>query len=122
MHTDRFGPSWPSLPPGFPPSAQPSPILSRPIERSEEVDAGRGGYLPLYPQVALVVGLFIVLGAAVSIWTSQFVEKLLFGLTPRDPLTFAGAAAVLAAIGAAAGWLPAHSATVIEPAGVLCEE
>jgi putative ABC transport system permease protein len=73
-------------------------------------------------RVALLVGLGIVLGAAVSTWASQFVEKLLFGLKPRDPLTLVGAAAVLAAIGAVAGWLPAHRATRIEPAEVLREE
>ncbi len=73
-------------------------------------------------RVALLVGLGIALGAAISIWVSQFVEKLLFGLKPRDPLTLVGAAAILAAIGAAAGWLPAHRATRIAPAEILREE
>ncbi len=73
-------------------------------------------------RVALLVGLGIAFGAAVSIWASQFVEKLLFGLKARDPLTLVGGAAVLAAIGAVAGWLPAHRATRIEPAEILREE
>ncbi len=73
-------------------------------------------------RVALLVVLGIALGAAVSVWASQFVEKLLFGMKPHDPSTLVGAAAVMAAIGALAGWLPAYRATRIEPAEVLREE
>ncbi len=73
-------------------------------------------------RVALLIGLGIVLGAALSIWASRFVEKLLFGLKPGDPLTLVGAAAVLAAIGAVAAWLPALRATQIAPAEILREQ
>ena len=73
-------------------------------------------------RVALLVVLGIALGAAVSLWASQFAEQLLFGMKPRDPLTLVGAAAVMAAIGALAGWLPAYRTTRIEPAEVLREE
>jgi ABC-type antimicrobial peptide transport system permease subunit len=73
-------------------------------------------------RVAVLVGLGIVIGTAVSLWAAQFVDKLLFGLKPRDPLTLSIAAAVLAAIGAVAGWLPARRATRIEPAEILHEE
>ena len=45
----------------------------------------------------------------------------LFGLQPRDPATLAGAAAVLTAIGALAGYLPARRASRIDPARVLRE-
>jgi ABC-type antimicrobial peptide transport system permease subunit len=44
-----------------------------------------------------------------------------FGVPPRDPATLAGAAIVLAAIGALAGWLPARRASRIDPAHVLRE-
>jgi putative ABC transport system permease protein len=66
----------------------------------------------------LVVG-GIVTGAGVSLWASQFVSTLLFGIEPRDPATLAGSAAVLAAVGALAGWLPAYRASRIDPAQVL---
>ena len=44
-------------------------------------------------RVALLVGVGIAIGAALSIWISRFVGSLLFGLSPRDPLTLAVAAA-----------------------------
>jgi len=43
----------------------------------------------------------------------------LYGLEPRDPVTLIGASAVLALIGALAGWLPARRAARIDPAVVL---
>lgn len=72
-------------------------------------------------RVAVLVGLGIACGAAVSLWAAHFVASLLFGLAPRDPATFAGAAVVLGAIGAAAAWLPARRAAGIDPAQVLRE-
>ena len=63
----------------------------------------------------------LVLRAGVSVWASKFVATLLFGLEPRDPATLASAAAVLAAIGAIAGGLPAYRASRIDPAEVLRE-
>ena len=50
---------------------------------------------------------------------STFVESLLYGLEPRDPLTLAGAIATLSVIGLLAGWLPAHRAARIDPMDVL---
>ena len=72
-------------------------------------------------RVGLLVGAGIIVGAAISLWASRFVGSLVYGLEPRDPATFAAAAAVLAAIGAIAGWLPARRATHIDPAQVLRE-
>lgn len=72
-------------------------------------------------RVSLLVGAGIVVGAAVSLWASQFVDGLLYGLPPRDPATLLGAAVVLIAIGALAGWLPARRAGRIDPAAVLRE-
>jgi putative ABC transport system permease protein len=70
-------------------------------------------------RVAVIVGLGIAIGAVLSFWATGFVENLLFGLRPRDPLTLAGAALTLAAIGIAAAWIPARRATRIAPAEVL---
>jgi ABC-type antimicrobial peptide transport system permease subunit len=70
-------------------------------------------------RVTLLVGIGVVVGASVSIWASKFVATLLFGLQPRDPSTLVGAAIVLGAVGAAAGWLPAYRASRIDPAAVL---
>jgi ABC-type antimicrobial peptide transport system permease subunit len=70
-------------------------------------------------RVALLIGIGIVVGAGVSAWASRFVATLLYGLEPRDPVTLVGAAAVLSAAGAFAGWLPARRASRIDPAEVL---
>jgi putative ABC transport system permease protein len=70
-------------------------------------------------RVALLVGSESLGGAGVSIWASQFIATLLYGLEPHDPVTLAGAAAMLAAVGAFPGWLPAWRASRIDPAEVL---
>jgi len=73
-------------------------------------------------RVALLVGLGVAAGAALSWWAATFVDKtLLFELQPRDPMTVVTAAIVLATIGGIAGWLPARRASRIDPARVLRE-
>jgi ABC-type lipoprotein release transport system permease subunit len=56
---------------------------------------------------------------AASLWATQFVSTLLYGLQPRDPVTLAAAIVILTVIGAGAGWLPARRASRIDPARVL---
>lgn len=70
-------------------------------------------------RVAVQVGLGVGIGVLVSWWASRFIATLLFGLAPQDLPTMLGAALVLAAVGAAAGWLPARRAARIDPATVL---
>jgi ABC-type antimicrobial peptide transport system permease subunit len=72
-------------------------------------------------RVALLVVAGIAAGAALSLWAAQFVGTLLYGLEPRDPETFAGAAVILALVGALAGWIPARRAARTDPATVLRE-
>jgi putative ABC transport system permease protein len=63
--------------------------------------------------VQVVVGL--VIGSVVSVWASQFIAALLYGLEPRDLPTLIGAAVILAAVAALAAWLPARRATTVDP-------
>jgi putative ABC transport system permease protein len=72
-------------------------------------------------RVGWLVGVGVVAGALLSLWASHFVSSLLFGVAPRDPATFVGAAVVLVAVGALSGWLPARRAARIDPARVLRE-
>jgi putative ABC transport system permease protein len=65
--------------------------------------------------------LGVIVGGGISLWAARFVTTLLYGLQPRDPLTLAAAAAILGAIGALAGWIPARRASRIDPARVLRE-
>jgi len=82
--------------------------------------AAPGGVIRLVlSRVSILVAIGVIVGAGASLWASQFVTTLLYGLEPRDPRTLVQAAAVLAAIGALAGWLPAHRASRIDPAEVL---
>src|SRR5206468_6927425 len=84
--------------------------------------AAPGGVVRLVlGRVAILVAAGVVIGAIASVWAAHFVEALLYGMQPRDPLTFAGAAAALAVVGAVAGWLPARRASRIDPAAVLRE-
>jgi ABC-type lipoprotein release transport system permease subunit len=50
------------------------------------------------------------------------VRQLLFGVAPHDPATFAGVAALMAAIGIAACWIPAARAARIDPAVTMRAE
>jgi predicted permease len=63
--------------------------------------------------------LMVACGAAVGLPTAYFctrlVETFLYGLTPQDPLTIAGSVALLLAITALAGYIPARRATRIDP-------
>ena len=72
--------------------------------------APRGVVRLVLSRVTLLVGIGVLVGAGVSVWAAKFVETLLYGLEPRDPVTLVGAAVVLATVGAAAGWLPAYRA------------
>jgi predicted permease len=70
-------------------------------------------------RVAWLVALGVVVGGAISWWASTYVATLLYGLQPRDPLTFTGAALLLGLIGLIAGWLPARRAARIDPTTIL---
>jgi putative ABC transport system permease protein len=73
-------------------------------------------------RVLILVGIGVAVGTTASLWVSQFVATLLYGLRPRDPATLIGAAVVLAAVGALAGWLPAWRASRVDPMVALpCE-
>jgi predicted permease len=70
--------------------------------------------------VLLAVGTVLGTLAALAIG-GQF-APILYGVSPRDPVTFALAALLMAAIAFTAAWLPARRATLIEPASALREE
>ncbi|HEU5411649.1 MAG TPA: ABC transporter permease [Candidatus Acidoferrales bacterium] len=55
------------------------------------------------------------IGIAVALGASQFVASLLYGVTARDPLTFAGVVILLAIVAGAACYLPARRATRVDP-------
>jgi ABC-type antimicrobial peptide transport system permease subunit len=68
----------------------------------------------------LAVGL--VVGAALSLLAGQTASTLLFGLKPHDPLTLVSACLLLAAVAAAASFVPARSASRLDPLVALRHE
>ena len=63
----------------------------------------------------------VVVGLAFAFWTSRLAESMLFGIEPRDPIVFAGAAATITVVGLLAGWVPAYRASRLHPARALTE-
>ena len=61
-------------------------------------------------------------GIALSWWTSRYVATLLFGLGPRDPATFAAAAALLVGIGLLAGWMPRAARRASTPSACCAKD
>jgi putative ABC transport system permease protein len=61
----------------------------------------------------LVVGL--AAGVALSLWTAQLAQKLLFGVQPRDALSLASAVSLLSAIAMLAAYIPARRAAAADP-------
>jgi predicted permease len=68
----------------------------------------------------IAIGLAIGLGAALA--TTRFVSSFLYGLKANDPWTLSLAAAVLAGVAFAAGYLPARRASKLDPMTALRDE
>jgi predicted permease len=61
-------------------------------------------------------------GALAAVFLARFVESLIFGLKPHDPVTVVAAVGVLLVIGLAAGYVPARRASRIDPILALRSE
>jgi putative ABC transport system permease protein len=68
------------------------------------------------------VAVGLVAGSVAALYLSRFVETLLFGVQPADPLAFVSAVTALGAIALLASWLPARRAARIDPANTLKHE
>jgi putative ABC transport system permease protein len=55
------------------------------------------------------------LGIVAALGAGSVVASLLFGVTPRDPITLGGVVVVLAAVAMLASWLPARRAARVDP-------
>ena len=57
----------------------------------------------------------VVVGGVASLLLARFLERLLYGVRPQDPLTFAAVVILLLAVAGAASWGPAWRATRVSP-------
>jgi len=68
-----------------------------------------------------VVGFGILVGLGAALLVGRLLSRMLFGISPSDPVSFASACLTLIAVALAACYLPARSATRIDPMTVLRE-
>jgi|WetSurMetagenome_2_1015567.scaffolds.fasta_scaffold40479_2 putative ABC transport system permease protein len=73
-------------------------------------------------RVCVMIAAGAVIGAAASMWASQFTTTLLFGLQPRDPITLALAVVILSGAGLLAALPPAWHASHVDPSVALRSE
>jgi predicted permease len=66
-------------------------------------------------EVALMVGIGVAVGLPLAIALSRVVQSQLFDLSAHDPVALVAAAALLAIVALAAGYLPARRATRVDP-------
>jgi putative ABC transport system permease protein len=62
-----------------------------------------------------IIGVGTATGLAAAAGAAQLVRAVLFNTAPGDPVVYAGAAAVLAAIAVAAAYVPVRRATGVDP-------
>lgn len=61
----------------------------------------------------------MMLGVGLASFVAKLMQSLVFGITPRDPLTFTAVAALLGLVAVAASYIPARRATRIDPLQAL---
>ena len=71
---------------------------------------------------ALLLGIGLVIGAALSVFAARTADTFLYGLKPGDPATIGLAMAGLATVTLLASWVPARRASRLAPTLALREE
>jgi ABC-type antimicrobial peptide transport system permease subunit len=78
--------------------------------------ASAGSLLRLIVSRGLVLALIgLVIGVGGALGLTRLMERLLFGVGARDPMTMSSVAVVLAAVAVSACYIPARRATRVDP-------
>jgi predicted permease len=78
--------------------------------------ARRSGIIALVlREVVMILAAGCAIGTAGALMLTGLTRKMLFGVTPGDPIVFLTAAAMLTVAALLAGWLPARRASKIDP-------
>ncbi len=78
--------------------------------------AARGDVLLLIMRQGTSLALIgVAVGLLIAFATARLLVKVLFGVSPADPLTYLGVSALLAAVAALACYIPARRATRVDP-------
>jgi len=73
-------------------------------------------------EILVLVAIGVAIGVPLALVGNRLVVKLLYGLTPADPVSLLAAVTLLIVIAALAGYLPARKASLVEPTVALrCE-
>ena len=70
-------------------------------------------------QVAIMTAVGGLIGVTLSLWVGRQARALLFEMTALDPVVYAGAILTLTAVALAAGFIPAHRASKVDPMTAL---
>ena len=73
-------------------------------------------------QAMTLVAAGLASGTVAALFLSQTMTKMLFGVDPTDPATFATVAGILAGVAMLASYLPARRATRVDPIVALRAE
>jgi putative ABC transport system permease protein len=70
----------------------------------------------------LLVGLGLAIGVMGALGLTRFLQAMLYGVTPRDPVTLLLAIVFFTAVAALACWIPARRASQVDPLVALRHE
>jgi putative ABC transport system permease protein len=83
---------------------------------------GRSVVTLVVRQAMVLIACGVGTGVVLGLFVSQLMAKMLFGVTPTDPVTFAAVAAVLGTVALLASYVPARRATRVDPIVALRAE
>jgi predicted permease len=85
--------------------------------------ATRGSVIGLVLREAILLLVFgLAVGTGLALWAGKAIASLVYGMTPRDPVTLASAVALLAMVALLASYAPAWRASRLQPMDALRDE